>query len=840
LVPKFIRRHYAALIALAVYNFAVFFPVAFMGRVLSPNDVFYNFQPWASLQSEPVTPQNALLNDPPTAYYTIFSMVKRDWRLFHWNPYLAAGVPGFGSSASAVLSPFVLLPILLVPLEWTFTLMVFLKINAAFVFAYLWLREEHLGRRGAAVGAIVFAGAAVYAVRLLWQITSVTVLFPALLWITRRAFRGKPVPLAATTLIALAYALAGFPAAMAYGAYVVIAYAVVLTIRHRRIAWQPLIAVVVALMIAAPSLVPFAQFIRRSGYLEVRQTTSMAGVYPLDHWRNLIEPDRLGNPAYKNWTGDPRLGVLNNYVETTIYLGPLVLLLAIVGLFNRRARLKWFWAAGAVVLFLCMFGAPLIGPLVARLPGFKYSALARVALLLPLPIAYLAGAAFGVRWRSSRIVSLAAAAIAAYIAFDLGVVAGRFHPYLAPKDAHVPSTPTIEFLRAERGPFRVVPFFDYLWPNSAELFGIEDARSHFSSERDYRRLLQRLEPDVWSGQSTVLQFNALKYNFGDPLAGMLGVRYYLEHPNMDIIKWRTFAGTRPGVKETGVLRYGRGALLQRTIRVEDAYAIEIPARVEEGDGLLLTLMKDGRGVWSRNFTKADANVMDKLYVPVAAHRGQTLTLRIRSLNARGWLPSGENEAPGETKFYYATVHVPVVFERELPDGRVFRNLTELPRFWPVERARKMTKAEFLAAPDIDFGREVIGPIGPIGPIGRIGPIRPISSARVTLQRYQPHEQRVLTDSAQPFFLASSEKLTPELRVTIDGEEATAVEINTLFAGVQVPAGRHEIVFSRRLARGWWWLAIVGAAAWLAIAAYELTSSLRRRSPDTRRAIATAA
>ena len=31
-------------------------------------------------------------------------MVKSDWRTFHWNPYLASGVPGWGSSASAVLS----------------------------------------------------------------------------------------------------------------------------------------------------------------------------------------------------------------------------------------------------------------------------------------------------------------------------------------------------------------------------------------------------------------------------------------------------------------------------------------------------------------------------------------------------------------------------------------------------------------------------------------------------------------------------------------------------------------------------------------------------------------
>ncbi|HEX2121803.1 MAG TPA: hypothetical protein VHL59_09190, partial [Thermoanaerobaculia bacterium] len=113
---RFVRQHRTALIALAVYNFAFFFPVAFMGRAVSPNDVFFNFSPWAALRSDIVHPQNPLLNDPPTSYYTVLSMVKRDWRTFHWNPYIAAGVPGFGSSAASSLTPIILLPVLLVPL----------------------------------------------------------------------------------------------------------------------------------------------------------------------------------------------------------------------------------------------------------------------------------------------------------------------------------------------------------------------------------------------------------------------------------------------------------------------------------------------------------------------------------------------------------------------------------------------------------------------------------------------------------------------------------------------------------------------------------------------------
>src|SRR5262249_43493588 len=132
---------------------------------------------------------------------------------------------------------------------------------------------------------------------------------------------------------------------------------------------------------------------------------------------------------------------------------------------------------------------------------------------------------------------------------DLGVFAGRFHPYLEPSMTNVPETPTIRFLRAEPRPFRIAPMFDDLWPNSSELFGLEDIRSHFSSEASYRRILQRIDPTAFSSRSTVLQFNSLHFALNDPLVSMLGVRYFLEQNSIDIIKWKVFEGTVPGVKE---------------------------------------------------------------------------------------------------------------------------------------------------------------------------------------------------------------------------------------------------------------------------------------------------
>lgn len=787
-----------------------------MGRVVSPNDVFYNYSPWSTFRPAEAPTQNSTMNDPPTAYFTLMSMARHDWRTFHWNPYIAAGIPGFGSSASAILSPFILLPALLVPLAWVYTAILFLKLNASFVFAYLWLREERLGRNGAAVGAIVIAGAGVYAVRWLWQITNATALYPALFWIVRRTMNGKRTSTAVVTLIALAYALAGFPAAMAYGAWLVAAYAIYAFVANRRRALRPALRVIagvaIALMIATPSLVPFVQFLKRSGYLEMRQGASLATVFPRDHWRSFVEPDRLGHPAYKDWSGDRRLGPLNNYTETTVYLGLLTIPLALLGLFRRRARARWFWLAGAALILACMFGAPVVAPWIAKLPGFKFSALARVGLLLPLPIGYLAAA--GTRLLRRPLV---AAVLAVLIAYDLSLVAGRFYPYLDAKRADVPVTPMMQVLRDDRPPFRVAPFFDYFWPNSAELVRVEDVRSHFGSERDYRRMLLRLDPTSWSGTSTVLTFNSLKYNVTDPLNALLGIRWFIEHNQIDILKWGIFGTTVPGVKQTGSMQFKSGALFERTVRVdaEPFWAIEFPVDVTQTRGrsprLEVSLLKGGAAVWSRSFTSEQTNVMDKIYVPLRpyARLGESVTLRVRSVGMQGWMLEAKNAPKGEAPLFYGRVTTPVIFDRQLPDGKLFRNLAELPRFRAVSKLRKLNDDEFLAARDIDFATEAVITDDPV----MAPPLAP-ADAHVTLTHYAPDEQRVTTQSTAPFYLASSEKLTPELRVTIDGNVTRAIDTDMLFAGVTVPAGRHEVVFSRRIGRGWWWLAAVGVGLWI--------------------------
>jgi hypothetical protein len=525
---------------------------------------------------------------------------------------------------------------------------------------------------------------------------------------------------------------------------------------------RALFAVAVAIVIALPSLAPFIRLVRTTGYLPTRATAAAEHFFPLRHFLLFVNPDHLGNNGYRvNWIGDRALGILNNYVEATVYVGVIAIPIALMAIINRRARRRWFWLAMLAVLLTCMFGLKPLTRVVGALPGFKYSALTRLQLVVPIAVAYL-GAAGAMLLARRRYVAIIIAVLAAA---DLAVFAGRFYPFLEPARAVPPPTPMIAFLQAQPKPFRIAPFFDYLWPNTAEYARVEDIRSHFSSEAAYRALLQRVDPTCTQTQSTVLLFNSLKFNLEDPFVSFLGVRYFIEQRNIDIVKWSIFKNTVPGVKEIAAMYIAPGQVVQRHVRVdaEPFWAIELPA----SGGINVSLLKDGRVVYARAFVPAETEIMGKVYIPLRpyARLGESVILRVQAVGTKVRLLTGATDIAGDAPIFYGRVMTPVIFDRELPDGRLFRNLAELPRFHS-------------------------------------------SKATVTLRSYAENESVMDVSAPAAAVLESSEKLTPELRVTVDGRAVTPKITNLLFAALDVPAGNHRVVFLRRIGRGWWpWSAL---------------------------------
>ena len=830
------RKHRLAVVLLATVILILFLPTITSLRLLSPNDVYYHYDPWMSLAT--VRAQNQLIHDPPLSYFTLVSLV-RDRESFHWNRYVGGGIPGTGSAASAVLSPFVLLPALLLPLQWSYSGIVLLKLGVAFCFSYLWMREERLGKRAAAVGASARAAAGPVAIWWLWQGTNATALYPALLWAIARLARGKHNNLLALVLLGVCFLLSGYPATIAYGFYFGAAYLAVSLVRFRALPRREIVkcvqAGVASLAIAAPMLDPFFGFLSRTGYLESRADASARIFFPLSHLRSFLQPFWLGDPVARSWIGDSALGPLNNFVEVTVYLGLVTLALAMIGIFRPGLRMRWFFLAAAIVLLALMFHPP-AGRLVAGIPGLKFSPLVRLRVLLPVPVAFLAAAGFAVLDRRLRGIGLGArfpiaprvaGAIALAVAADLAIFAAWFHPHIPLDVAELPKSKTIDYLRAQPGPFRIAPTFFYLMPNSAQLARLEDIRAHWGAERAYRDLLGRIDPESID-RSTVITFNSLRMDLDDPVLSLLNARFILEPPSIDILRYLIQERTEWVVRPAAPLALRSGGSLDRTFTIEKdgVWAIAIPfdfvssAGGRPGLDVKLVAIDDGEVIFESRYTAAELARMPVLHLPLrpAAASSRAFTL---SLKANGvWLnllAGSENAGPEELA--WGMVTRPLVLERSFKDGRIFRNLAALPRFWATWDVVELDRDAFMTDDSLDFrSRTVI--TGPVPFELRDLDLVPVDRRRVAIELRDRADggYDLVTRSSAPFLLNSSEKLTPELRVLVDGKSQRAFSINSIFAGVLVPSGEHRVAFERRIGRGWWPLSgcallLVGLAAW---------------------------
>lgn len=837
---RFARKHAVALVGLAVFHFIFFFPTLFMGRIVSPNDIFYNYDPWRSIRT--VEPQNPLLNDPATAYGTLISLLRGEPDAFHWNRFTGSGIPGFGSAAAAVLSPFVAIPAVVLPPLAVYSGIIILKVNFAFVFAYLWLRTERLGKRGAAIGALAYATSGVFAVWWLWQGTNATALYPAVLYVVARIFSGARVRFATTALIVAALLLSGFPATIVYVAWVALAYAAFLTVARRMLPLREIVrafaGAATGALAVAPLVVPFVQLLRRSGYLEARTDVAGNFVFPFGHLRAFLDPFIYGNPAEHFWRGEAVLGGGGNFVESTVFVGVAVLALSLFAIPARRGRSRWFWIALGIAVVMAIFGDVSIAQrALASLPGIGYSPLTRLRVVLPLAAAFLAGC--GASWllgrfRKANVREWLARAVAAVVAAELGLFAAAFYPYLEPDLARIPQSQTVAWLAAQRHPFRVTPTFDFLWPNTSELVRLEDIRSHFGSEKRYRDLLQRVDPGAWGGSGTVLQFNSMRLDVGDPLLAMLNARYVLEQPSIDILRWKIIEKTEATGAATASQLVTPGSPLRFTVTLDDPrpWAVDIPTRPRgtAGEGELevrVVVPETGKTAWRRVWKRQELQRADKIYVPFPRSAGPGNALAIE-VEARGLTVAIPRDPSRPDPVTYGIVRAPLIHVATLADGRVFENLAALERFHAVWETKTMPFEAMLGDRSIDYAETAVveEDVPRLASLRAVA--RPQRRARFTVDAYGS-STRLTTRAPRPFLLVSSEKLTPELRVEVDGNPVDPIRVNGLFAAVPMGEGMHRVVFSRRIGRGWWPGA---AAAWLVIGG-AIALPLRRRSAAAR-------
>ncbi len=342
------------LAAIALAAAMLWTPLSRLGtHTLGPWDTVTSGDPFLR-PKEPVEVANHALTDPVRQFLPWVELARREFeegRLPLWNEYNAGGQPLLANYQSALLSPFTL-PFYVLPLDLATVLSAWAKLACAAFFTFGLLRSLGFGRWPAAFGAAAYTCIAGHLMLLLHPHPGVTALLPALLWCIERAVRaaeeGQRGALwrrcAVLGLVTGISALAGHPEMLMVSAGVCAAFlaarAIASSERRRVLRALPLLATgaLLGALLAAPQIVPFAEYLRLS--LALARQRGAPSPSRMDQLPFAMFPALVGSPL------SPAPGVVMtpkvNYQDSlAYYAGALPVWLSCLALMLGAARTRF-------------------------------------------------------------------------------------------------------------------------------------------------------------------------------------------------------------------------------------------------------------------------------------------------------------------------------------------------------------------------------------------------------------------------------------------------------------------------------------------------------------------
>ena len=479
-----------ALVALALALWPVRRGVLDPDSVLCAVDTATVQLPWSAALGRggaggpPTAARNPELSDQGVVFYPAYRWVAERLaagELPLWNPWVHAGAPALGNPQLGVLDPQVWFLALLERLggralfDRGFAWLAWLRLAAAGLGTWLLARRLGLGRAGASLAALAFAGSGFSVLWLGHSLGHVAPLFPWVLWFIEgvRCEAGRRGALAAAGA-AIALALALFGGHPETGCLIgLVAGLRALTFVEPLARRTALAALAAGTGLAAVSIVPFVEYARLSGASAARAALVRPGLDPLGlgalslaagavlWWRRrgAREPrggfallaaglavaaasagfpfEALDERAFgEPWSdGFGQGGASAGYLERhSAWLALPVLALAFAALLERpprRARetAPGYWLAVGFGAWLVASGTPAVEALLRWVPGLGLLAPARAGLVSALALGLAAGCALERARTGARVAGCAVVAAAL-------VLAGRAGPDPLPPGAN--------------------------------------------------------------------------------------------------------------------------------------------------------------------------------------------------------------------------------------------------------------------------------------------------------------------------------------------------------------------------------------------------------------------
>ncbi|MHB8635995.1 MAG: hypothetical protein ACYC96_05930 [Fimbriimonadaceae bacterium] len=425
------------------------------GEKIGAWDEIGQLSPWHAQNS---TPWDVLQADSVLEFYGWRDQVFSAWGKGHlplWNHYELNGTPLLANSQSgAMYPPHILVGLLRIPTAKAMALLVWAHLFLAAIGVYALCRKLGGGQAPAFLGA---AGFALSPFMLGWVgLPSVTETVAWIPWALLGVYCLPSKP--GLPILAAAVAMSLLAGHLQFAAYGLIAVACALIVRavqvrpsRKAILGLGFLGVVAGILISGPQLIPVLSYGRHSH----RQNTPTADGFAaynagaLPAWELLSMPDSrlLGLPTdeldVKGATVNAFWPALiqrgGNFAESAVAVGPVILMLVIVGIRRSTLAASLGVAVAGVVGLLLAVGSPLGALLYFGVPGWSATGSpGRAGVLLTLALCVIAGC-----------VNLEAEAIPTKVGRDRLLTYGAFVAVCVATVFRLPLTPWLPTLTGD-------------------------------------------------------------------------------------------------------------------------------------------------------------------------------------------------------------------------------------------------------------------------------------------------------------------------------------------------------------------------------------------------------
>lgn len=375
------RQKIFFLIGLAAVFLLLFSDIIFGGYKLSFTNINYSMPPFDSLGANVKGP---LLSDPADQIYPgLFRTFYSGDGLSLWDNSSALGI--LSADTLNIMNPYNWVCFLL-PFGAAIFVRTLIKLLAAFVSMFLFMRAIGSERFSSALSGLIYTFSAAMVMWLGWPHTDVCAVAPLLFFSVERLIQTSKIRYMVLEAFVVYVMLAvGMPTYAAYFLYLVGAYVVVFTLKEhfgdkKRIARTWLMfgtAVVLGGLMSLPYTFSLVETVVANGYSASRSDRALSVLKPKYLRTFLLPYVRDGFERHQN--------------ECTLYLCVFVLgILPLVGVRTMKKNKSLFFSISAAVVFLLIF-THIFDFIFKRLPTINTSSKFRVIALLMFCLSVLSG-----------------------------------------------------------------------------------------------------------------------------------------------------------------------------------------------------------------------------------------------------------------------------------------------------------------------------------------------------------------------------------------------------------------------------------------------------------------